>query len=499
MDVFRRQAIGTSAEVFGRGALASDQMVRRLGIRRGCEALWESHEVPQALRDQLKAYTAGVNARLAELGPQQLPLAFKTLGYQPEPWKPVDCLTFGKYMGWDQSGTDDDLWFGEVVAKLGIEAAESLWPLDRPYEIPAVAHQVDRHAIAAVSTSRASPLTAFFELSAGGARDDLMRAFLAVRRTISSAGWHSRSDSFGSNNWAVDGTKTVSGKPILCSDPHLGFKLPSLWYTCHMSVGGRNVCGVTFPGSPIIVIGHNDHLGWAITNMQADAVDYFVEIVDKKDPLKYLHRGQWKIMRHVSETIPVRGESPVQFTIDQTVHGPVVTREGNCISLQWSGLGPTTDMIGFWEMNHARNLREWLAAADKCVVPAMNLAYADADGHIALHPCGDLPKRLPGQGRVPLDGASGANDWTEMIPRDKLPLAVDPPEHYVASANGRPAASGYPYYLGWQWDSSYRVRRIHEMLSVASDLTVDKMRTLQYDTHDKCAERFSARNAQWCP
>ncbi|MFV1968374.1 MAG: penicillin acylase family protein [Pirellulaceae bacterium] len=475
MDVFRRKASGRAAEVLGESELASDILVRQLGIRRGCEQILASDAVPDTMRAELDAYCAGVNARIGELARNGLPAMFQALGYAPAPWTSVDCIVFGKYMGWDQSGTDDDLWFGTIVEKLGVEAFQSLWPLDRPYEVPAVKVQVDR-----VHLSRATlaPVP--------GAAS----AYEATSRKLAAAGWYARSGSFGSNNWAVDGTKTASGKPILCSDPHLGFSLPSMWYTCHLSAEGRNVVGVTFPGSPMIVIGHNDRLAWGITNMQADSVDYYVETIHPDDPMRYRHRGVWKALTRITEKIPVRGEKPHTLAIDSTVHGPIVNREGRTISLAWTGLGGTTEMVGFWKMNRARNLREFLAAADKIIVPAINLAYADIDGNIAVHSCGALPLRLPGEGRIPMDGASGANDWSGMIARDELPLAVNPPDHFIASANGRPTSIGYPHYLGWMWDPSYRIRRIHEMLGAAGDLTVDTMKAIQNDVHDKAAERF---------
>lgn len=475
MDLFRRRASGTCAEILGPDALASDILVRRLGIRRGCEAVWSSPDVPGELRAELEAYAAGVNAKIAELGEDGLPLMFKTLGYRPAPWTPVDSLVFIKYMGWDQSGTDDDLWFGIMVEKMGAAAVEELWPLDRPYEIPTVKVQADR---AKRSSARLTPIR--------GAAP----AYQAALRTFASAGWFGRDGPFGSNNWAVDGTKTASGKPILCSDPHLGFQLPSIWYTLHVSAGGLNLAGVTFPGSPFIVIGHNDHLGWGITNMQADAVDYFVETIHPDDPMKYKHRGQWKTISRITEKVPVKGRDPHVLHIDSTIHGPIISREGKAIAMQWTGLGPTLDMIGFWEISRARNLTAFLKGLDRLIVPALNIVYADAAGNIAIHPCGALPLRTRGQGRIPMDGASGDHDWTGMIPRAELPLAINPSEHFVASANGRPASIGYPHYLGWMWDPSYRTRRIHEMLSKADNLTVETMKAIQNDAHDKAAEVF---------
>lgn len=475
MDMFRRKASGTSAEVLGRGELGSDILVRQLGIRRGCEELVASDAFPAQMRNDLTAYCEGVNTRMAELGREGLPMMFQALGYKPSEWNVVDCIVFGKYMGWDQSGTDDDLWFGTMAEKLGPQAIESLWPLDRPFEVPSIKAQVDREQLAHASLAPIPGATAAYE---------------ATRSKLQAARSLTRGDSFGSNNWAVDGTKTASGKPIFCSDPHLGFSLPSLWYTCHLSVGEDNVVGVTFPGSPIVVIGHNNHLGWGITNMQADAVDYFVETMHADDPMQYQHRGQWKPVTRITEEIAIRGEPNETLLIDSTVHGPIVNRDERIITMQWSGLGGSTEMVGFWEMGRARNLNEFLSAADKITVPAINLAYADAEGNIAIHSCGDLPLRLPGQGRIPMDGASGDNDWRGMIPRSELPLAVNPAEHFVASANGRPASIGYPHYLGWMWDPSYRIRRINDMLSSAEGLTIDKMRAIQNDAHDKAAERF---------
>ncbi len=480
MDMFRRRGSGTSAEVIGKSGLDDDILMRRLGTRRSCEALWKSNDVPAEMRAELDAYADGVNARIAELGEKNLPAAFAMLGYRPAPWTPVDTLVFSKYMGWDQSGTDADLWFGMMVDKLGIDAVEALWPIDRPYEIPAVKVQASWPQAGGKNGGNAAlvPIE--------GAAPAYAAALAVMSKTTSPF----RGLSFGSNNWAVDGTKTASGKPILCNDPHLGFHLPSIWYTCHVSVGGENVAGVTFPSGPVFVIGHNDHIAWGVTNAQTDAVDYFVETVDDKDPLRYRHRGQWKTMTRRREEIAVRGEKPVTLDIDATVHGPIISREGRTVSLQWTGLKPTRDLVAFHRLSHARNLADYRRALADLEVPALNVAYADDAGNIALHPCGLLPVRMHGQGRIPLEGASGENDWTEMIPRDRLPLVVNPSEHFVASANGRPAAVGYPYYIGWMWDVSYRIRRINDMLAKAESLTVDSMQAIQTDHYDKAAERF---------
>ncbi len=476
MDMLRRQASGTSAEILGEQGLESDILMRQLGTRRTCAALWADGNLPAAFRAELEAYAAGVNSRIAELGEKGLPPMFAALGYQPAPWTPIDSLVFSKYMGWDQAGTDDDLWFGMIVEKLGVAAVEELWPLERPYEEPTVTSQSSGPTKKASAALRPLPESA--------------TAYAAAHRKLERVRLLGRGASFGSNNWAVDGTKTATGKPILCNDPHLGFTLPSIWYTAHVSVGEENVAGVTFPGSPVCVLGQNDHIAWGVTNMQSDTVDYFVETVDPQDPLRYRHRGDWKTMQRINEEVPVRGKAAHVLSIDSTVHGPIISREGRTIALQWTGLKPTKDSLSFWKLSHAKNLEDFLSAADDLTVPALNLVYADDAGNIAIHPCGEHPLRLRGQGRIPMDGASGDNDWTATVPRRELPLSLNPGQHFVASANARPMPLGYPHYLGWMWDPSYRMRRINEMLRKAGPLTVESMKAIQLDAYDKAAERF---------
>lgn len=475
MDLYRRQASGTMAEIMGPDAFESDKLVRQLGLRRTTEAFWNSDDVPAPLRAEILAYCDGVNQRLAELTKTGLPPFFAAMGYAPQPWSPIDALVFSKYMGWDQSGTMDDLWFGIMVEKFGIAAATELWPLERPYEIPIVAVQADR----------AKHVQTIAPAIRGNAEvySRLIDHFAAVRRG-------GPRDFCGSNNWAVGGTRTRSGKPILCNDPHLGFSLPSFWYTVAISVNEEQLAGVGFPGSPIVVIGHTDHHGWGITNMQADAVDFFVETLDPKDPSKYRHRGELKNLQRIVEMVPVRGEAPRELVIESTVHGPIINRDGQTISLAWTGLGVTGDAAALWGVSRAKTLAEFLKAADKLKVPAINLVYADASGNIAIHPCGELPIRTPGQGRIPMDGASGENDWQGMIPRDRLTLAINPASDYVASANNRPTPPGFPFYVGWMWDPSYRARRIQTMLAQAKDLTVESMRAIQNDVYDEAASRF---------
>lgn len=468
MDLLRRRASGTLAEVMGEPALEHDIHMRRLGIRRGCEALWKSGDLPEAFVRELEAYAEGVNARMRFMVAEGFGTPFTLLEYTPEPWSPVDSLVFVKYMGWDQSGTDDDLWLGIMVEKFGAEAVDELWPIDRPYDS------------AQISASR----------SPGLERTPRVADAYAAAMTAMRGAFTSRGTAFGSNNWAVSGTKTRSGKPILCSDPHLGFTLPSIWYAAHINVGGESIAGVTFPTGPHIVIGHNDFLGWGITNLQADAVDYFVESRHPFARDRYLHKGVWKRFESRTERIAVKGAEDYALVVESTVHGPVIASAPRTITLQWTGLGATTESVAIWGMNRARDFDGWYLAAQQLTVPGLNLAYADVHGTIALYSAGAFPTRAKGEGRTPMAGATGDHDWGAMIPGDEMPLALNPPEGFVASANARPADADYPHYLGWMWDPGYRHRRIRMLLKDAKDVTADDMRAMQFDVYDLAAERF---------
>ncbi|HEV2495897.1 MAG TPA: penicillin acylase family protein [Terriglobia bacterium] len=480
MEFFRRRASGTLAEVFGRPLLDDDIFIRQIGIRRGAEAIWRSPRLDEyqggRVRREVEAYCAGVNARFQEVGTAKLAEKFRPLGIVPAPWTPVDALAFPRYMGWDQSGTDTDVWMGMLVEKLGLAAVDELFPLDRPYEISTVPS--DRSVRPHLSAEDAPRLPADFDTAAL----ELHRHFVSGRFGSEFA--------LGSNNWAVDGTKSSTGKPLLANDPHLGFQLPSIWYTAHLVAPGLNITGVTFAGFPYTIIGHNDRIAWGLTNMQADAVDYFIEKTDPARPHQYLYQGAWRATSRREEDVPVRGEPSVHLEIESTVHGPLVTTHGASLALEWTGLEPSFEVIAFSRLNTARNLADYKAALRDLKVPALNVIYADVDGNIAIAPHGALPIRKRGLGRWPVDGSSGDYDWAGMIPDDQLPFSLNPPQHYLASANGRPAPVGYPYYLGWMWDPSYRTRRIHQLLSAHDHIALEQMEAFQMDTHDSAAESF---------
>jgi penicillin amidase len=406
----------------------------------------------------------------------------------------VDALVFARYMAWDQSGTDTDVWMGMLVEKLGLETVNELFPLDRPYEVstvPASAlSQNEWGGRGAATAATAGPPQANMRFGReAGPRfpEDFDEAALDLHHHFLSQRLGSRF-AFGSNNWAIDGHKSATGKPLLANDPHLGFSLPAIWYTAHLVAPGLDVIGVTLPGFPYTVIGHNDRIAWGLTNLQSDQVDYFIEKTDAKH--RYLYRGEWRPLERREEDIAVRGDKPHHLVIESTLHGPLVTTHGVRLALDSPGLEPSFEVLAFRRINLAQNLADFKASLRDLAVPALNVIYADADGNIAIAPHGHLPIRKRGLGRWPVDGSSGDYDWIGYIPDERLPFALNPPEHYLASANGRPAPVGYPFYLGWMWDPSYRSRRIHELLGTHDRITLTDMEKFQTDSHDSAAEVF---------
>lgn len=503
MELFRRLAAGRLAEIQGEEGLASDILMRRLGLRRSSQEALDQHLLGEDVERWLEAYAAGVNARMDAYRKEGWPTAFRAAGFEPEPWAPVDSVTWMKYMGWDQGGTRDDLWLGMMVEKLGAATVNELWPLDRPYEVSTI--PAEGALGAPMGRNARAGRSADAGFTGRGPSGDMVAlerrgtplSSEAINRLVSLGqserpGWMPERTAFGSNNWVVSGKKSASGRALFANDPHLGFSIPMMWYAAQLTAPGLSVTGVTFPGVPFVIIGHNEHIAWGFTNLQSDAVDYFVETLGEGGHAgQYLHRGEWKPLVEREEVFKVAGKAePVRMTIRETVHGPLDHVGSQWIATQWTGLGTTREVRGLALLNVAKGWEDFLEALGYIDVPALNVAYADREGNIAMAPWGRLPVRASGLGRVPVDGASGDFDWVGWIPREELPLALNPERGFIASANGRPTPVGYAHHLGWMWDPSYRSRRITDLLAGAEDLTFEDMQRFQFDHHDKAAEVF---------
>ena len=462
MELNRRIGSGRLAEIFGEVALDTDRFIRTVGFRRAAEA--DLEVLDEETRSALEAYAAGVNAFLAEKQP--LPLEFTILRFKPEPWTPLDSLTWGKVMAWNLSiNWDTEILRARFIDKLGVERAAELEPM-YPENNPAVVPS---------------------EVDYGRLSTRILEQYRQA------AGWLGTSGAgVGSNNWVVDGTKSVTGKPLLANDPHLALQMPSIWYENHLVGDGIEVTGASFPGAPGVIIGHNAAIAWGVTNGFPDVQDLYVEKLNPENPHQYEYQGAWHDAVVAREEIHVKGRAePVIEEVVITRHGPIISgivppAEGEGedtppLALRWTALEPSTLFRAVMSLQRASNWEEFTAALRYWDVPAQNFVYADAEGNIGYYLAGRVPIRAKGMGLVPVPGWTGEYEWTGWIPFEELPHTFNPPQHYVATANNRVVGDDYPYFITVEWMNGYRARRICDLLESKEKLAAEDFAAMHMD------------------
>lgn len=464
MEFNRRLAAGRLSEVLGESTINTDRLVRTLGLHRAAER--ELEALPLEVRAELDAYADGVNAFIASHR-NHLPLEFQLLGFAPEPWASTDSLAWAKVMALGLDGNwENELERERLTAKLGEQKVNELfsaYPEDAPVVVQA-------------------------EVAGAGRIDDV---FLAGLRQFRDLSGYTGSQS-GSNNWVVDGSMTATGKPILANDPHLGIQMPSLWYQIHLSAGTLNVIGVSFPGCPGVIIGHNNSIAWGMTNSRVDVQDLYVEHINEAGEYEYM--SQWYELTNITESIRVRGRSePIPLKIRLTRHGPLLSSAGGAsespIALRWTALEGGGLFTSLHLLNRAQNWEQFRNALRYWISPAQNFVYADTQGNIGYQLPGTIPIRKQGQGTLPVPGWTGEHEWSGYIPFEELPSAYNPPQHLVVTANNKIVSNEYPYFLSANWSDPSRAQRITQLLAGKKGLTVAEMRDIQADAYSLAAAR----------
>jgi penicillin amidase len=457
MELARRAASGSLAEVFGPVALDADRLLRRVGLRRAAEA--ELAQMVEAMGENLEAYTAGVNAFI-EGNRNRLPPEFLILRFRPEPWTPVDGLAIGKFVGWSLSGNwDTEIVRSWIVERLGPEEAARLepgYPVGAPLIVPPGAE-------------------------CRGLGVPLLEELRKVQDVVGVGGG-------GSNNWVVDGQKSATGKPLLANDPHLPLQLPNIWYEVHLNGGGLNVIGASIPGVPGVIIGHNERIAWGITNTMTDGDDLFVERINPANPCQYDYGGKWVDGDLVREEIRVRGRrEPVVEEVLVTGHGPIISPsipgEERALALRTIVAEPSQQAHAVLLLNRAGSWEGFREALREWPAPAQNFVYADVEGNIGYQMAGLVPMRAKGQGLVPSPGWTGDYEWKGFIPFDELPSVLNPPTHYVATANNKIVDDDYPHFLGAEYMDGYRAERIVELLEATEKHSLEDFRSIQGDVY----------------
>jgi len=459
MDFNRRLVAGRLSEILGPVSVPLDRWMRTLTMRRVAEG--EVEILDDESRQILETYAAGVNACMAR---EPLPLEFRLLNFKPEPWIPADSLAWVKMMCWNLCvNWETEILRARLIAKLGAETASSLEPSVPPEWVRVIPPGVDYSCIGTEALKRAAE----------------------VRQFTGPAG----RQGIGSNNWVLSGSRTNTGMPILANDMHLGMTAPSIWYQNHLSGGDLHVTGLSFPGLPLVIAGHNEQLAWGFTNGFPDVQDLYMEHLRKtpEGKTEYEFCGNWYEADVKREEIKVKDAAPEIEEVIITRHGPVINLliEGEGmelpLALRWTALDKANTVKAVIDMNRAESCEAFREALRGWLYPTQNTVYADRQGNIGYSYPGNIPIRAKGNGAVPSPGWTGEYEWTGYIPYEELPHMFNPAPGYIASANNRVVDDGYPYWVSPDFCTSGRARRIVEMIKEKGILSVADVRNMHMD------------------
>lgn len=458
---------------------AHDRKFRRMGMVYAAENSLKMINADPKAKEIIDAYTAGANAYIQSLHPEDYPIEYKLLNYAPETWTPLKSALLFKYMSYDLTADFDDFEYTNIRKQLGLAVCEELYPLQADSVSPII--------------PKGTPFTASRPMPVKPVTADSLFDADTNKIAIHTA---NRDPDVGSNNWVVSGNKTASGSPILCNDPHLGLNLPSLWYEMQIHTPEFNVYGVSLPGAPTVIIGFNDSIAWGMTNASRDVMDFYEMKFKDTTMNEYLYNGVWEKTNWRREVIHIKGKPDFVDNVAMTVWGPVMfdrnymnaSKDGKAYAIRWTAHDPSVDVNVSYQINRATGYRQFLEAIQLYGNPGQNFVFASKKNTIALWQMGAFPAKWKGQGDFVMPGWDSTYQWQGFIPfNDKL-HEVNPERGYLSSANQLPADTSYPYYLGGSYDVDRGVI-INRLLSqFDSTTTVNDMKKMQTSTYDVFAE-----------
>ncbi len=483
MDMTRRYASGDLSVILGPELVKHDTEQRTLGMHQMAER--EAAQLSPRDREYFEDYARGVNTYIAQ-HQKTLPLEFRLLTYFPHAWTPEDSLLIGLSMYQYLNGYEakTKLLREKVTNKVGPELAADLYINSSWRDHPPGTEG------GTIENTGPTPPTETEEESQHGPKTpgNKNRAGLT-----SFAGEDTAAMLPGSNNWVVSGARTASGKPLLSNDMHLDHQIPNTWYEAHLVSGDFDVAGVTLPGMPYVVVGHNRRIAWGFTNLGPDVEDIFIENFNANG--EYQTPQGWRTPERRKEIIRIKGGQEVTVDVVVTRHGPIISGlvpgETRQLALKWTAEDPNGFGIPFFDVNTAGNWQQFQDAFSRFGGPGQNVVYADVDGHIGYHATGKIPIRASGDGALPVSGSDDTHEWTGYIPFDKLPNVFDPPSGVIGTANGKVTPDGYPYLISNEWSTPFRTQRIYKVLSSGKKFTPADMLALQMDAHSEY-DKFTA-------
>ncbi len=464
MDLSRRAGEGRLSEIIGTKTIPFDKMFKTLRIRKVVDEFYAQID-PEA-RTILEAYSKGVNFYLQE-NDGKYSIEFDLLGYKPYKWTPQHSLILAKLMAFELNlSWWSDIAISHLLQKFDAEKVKEIIP-DYPENAPTIIPE----------GLRTAPLVSL----------DIIQTDREFRKFMGFVGTH-----IGSNNWVVNGDKSISGKPIIANDPHLAFQAPGRWFMAGIRSDGWNVEGFTIPGMPAVVIGKNENISWVLTNVMADDADFYNETFDSTGT-KYLLDGEWKDLVLEEDTVIVKDTTDIIFTIKSTHRGPVVAdshpysvlypndyQQTANLSIRWTAYEFSDELKGILQVNKAANWNEFLTGVKEFTVPGQNFVYGDNQGNIGYVCAAKLPIRNNLSPTLVYDGTTSENDWKGFVPFDENPKLYNPSDNYIASANNK-TIRDYKYHISNIWEPSSRIERITEFLESKEKLSKDDYKKLQND------------------
>ena len=465
MDLIRRLTSGRLSEIVGEKAVDVDLRMRSLRITEKSLRLYQT--VDKKLKEMADAFCDGVNQYL-EKNDSHLPIEFTILGYKPEKWRPEHSFNVIGYFSFDLSTAwDTEIFFDKVRQKVGEDKQREILPdiLDEKEVI-------------------------FPKFDLDVTELDLRDSLASVGELIEEMGlnfFH------GSNNWAVSGEKSDTGKPLFANDMHLGLNAPGIWYQMHHVVEGKlNVTGVVAPGQPFVVAGHNKRMAWGFTNVSLDDMDFYLERINPDNPDEYEFNGQWRKMKVTKEAIKLKDGRVIEKVIRYTHRGPVISEikkiKDKVISMRWIGNEDSNEVRSLFLLNRAGNWDDFKNAMKTFRSVSQNTLYADVDGNIGLYCAAGIPIRKKGNGISIMPGWTDEYDWQGLVPFEDQPHSYNPDKGFLCSANNKTVDNSYPYYISNWFAPDYRFRRINEMLTNKTKVSINDFKKMQADFKSKLVE-----------
>lgn len=463
MELDRMRAAGRAAKLLGRGALTWDIFNRRMGVVAAGRADYES--LSAEARAPLQAYAAGVNAFIDSA--RALPVEFQLLDHTPDPWRPEDCAAALKVRHILMGNFHAKLWRARLLLALGPDAMSV-----------GAAHGREDTLIIPVGAREV------FDARP----DDLVPGALAAAALGD-----------GSNSWAIHGSRTASGLPLLAGDPHRALEVPNVYYQNHIACDAFDAIGFSMPGIPgLFHFGHNHTVAWSITHAMADTQDLFVDRFDDRGHFEL--DGKWFPSERSSELVEVRGEAPVRIDLTRTLNGAVIAGDparGSAITMRWTGTdAPNTSLAVVVPMLRAKSVAELDESMRAWVEPCNSFLMADTAGTIAYLHRGSVPVRARANAWAPVPGWTGEGRWDGEVAFEDLPRLRNPEDGYIATANNRVIGHEYRHYLGMDYAAPHRVDRVLARLEALQSATIDDMAAIHGDRVSLSSEPLLAMVAR---